>query len=60
MLKTIKKIKQYYNISIFKVANKKKNTKNKDVWKKYLIPSNKKNEDVSSNIDNILYHADNR
>ena len=53
-VKTINKIKQYIDIYAFRM---KKNEKKKTLsdWKKYLIKTDKKEECVSENVDNILY-----
>ena len=46
-------IKEYANIYIFSFDSEFK--KNKDIWRDYVIPIKNKKENVSENIDKILY-----
>ena len=49
------KIKKYVNIYIFSFASGFNFKKNKNFWQDYIIPIKKKKENVSENIDKILY-----
>lgn len=57
-IKTINKLKQYINIYAFKVVKKSENkkNKNKDSWRDYIIPTERKKENISEKIDNIVYN----
>jgi len=48
-------IKKYINTYIFSFAGKFNFKKDKNAWRKYVIPSKKKKENISENIDKILY-----
>lgn len=49
-------IKEFIDLYIFPTKRKTK-AKNKTIWKSFVISTRKKKENVSSNIDKILYGA---
>lgn len=48
-------IKEYINIYIFSFVGGFNFKKNKNTWRDYVIPIKNKKENVSENIDKILY-----
>ncbi len=48
-------MKEYVNIYIFSFSNGFNLKKNKNTWRDYVIPIKNKKENVSENIDKILY-----
>ncbi len=49
------RIKKYVNIYVFSFSGGFSFKKNKNFWRDYLIPIKKKKENISENIDKILY-----
>lgn len=48
-------IKEYMNVYIFSFDSGFNFKKNKNAWRDYIIPVEKKEENVSENIDKVLY-----
>ncbi len=51
----IDRIKEYMNVYIFSFGNGFNFKKNKNSWRDYIIPVKNKEENISENIDKILY-----
>ena len=51
----INRIKKYMNVYIFSFNSGFNFKKNKNTWRDYIIPIKKKKENISANIDKILY-----
>ena len=49
------KIKEYMNIYIFSFNSGFNFKKNKNLWQDYIIPIKREKENISENIDKILY-----
>ena len=48
-------IKEYMNVYIFSFGSGFNFKKDKNIWRDYIIPIEKKEENISANIDEILY-----
>ena len=48
-------IKEYMNVYIFSFGSGFNFKKNKNLWRDYMIPIKNKKENISGNIDKILY-----
>ena len=51
----INRIKEYMNVYIFSFSGGFDFKKNKNTWRNYIIPTKNKKENISANIDKILY-----
>lgn len=49
------RIKEYMNVYIFSFNSGFNFKKNKNTWRDYIIPIKNKKENISENIDKILY-----
>jgi len=51
----VSRMKEYVNIYIFSFGSGFDFKKNKNTWRDYIIPIENKEENISENIDKVLY-----